>query len=371
MVCKRGERSFDSCARGVTVLDLTTLGWGPYFSTQLGENDLAMFVPGRAVADRGPRLLVRFEAGDRLVVVPGRLRAAGSVPVVGDFVLSPPSAPGVEPEVVRVLERRSALRRGAAGRAAAEQVIAANVDVALVVHGLDAGVNPRRLERTLAAVHAAGAAPAVVLTKSDLFPSAAEAREEAVRCAPGVPVVLASGETGAGLEEVRALLPRRTTGVLIGPSGAGKSTLLNALLGRSARPVGEVREWDRRGRHTTTGRELLEVPGGGVLIDGPGIRELKLWDGEGLGAAFEDVAELAAACRFRDCRHEGEPGCAVAAAVERGELDPARLDSLQRLEGEVRAYERRKALGPARAERERGRTIARLSRQRKRLLGEK
>jgi len=352
------------------VFDLTTLGWGPYFSTQLGEEDLAAFVPGRAVADRGPRLLVRFEAGDRLVVVPGRLRAAGPVPVVGDFVLAPPSPPGAEPEVERVLERRSALRRGAAGRAAAEQVIAANVDVVLVVHGLDAGVNPRRLERTLAAVHAGGPAPAVVLTKCDLCPGAEEARQEALRCAPGAPVVLASGETGEGIEAVRALVPPGSTGVLVGPSGAGKSTLMNALLGWSARPVGAVRERDGRGRHTTTGRELLEVPGGGVLIDGPGIRELKLWDGEGLEAAFEDVADLAGACRFRDCRHAGEPGCAVAAAVERGQLDAARLESLQKLEREVAAYQRRKLVGPARAERERGRAIARLARQRRRLVGE-
>jgi ribosome biogenesis GTPase / thiamine phosphate phosphatase len=173
------------------VFDLTTLGWGPYFSSQVGEEDLAALVPGRAVADRGPRLLVRFEAGDRLVVIPGRLRASGQVPVVGDFVLARSSVPGTEPEVVRVLARRSALRRGAAGRAAAEQVIAANVDVVLVVHGLDAGVNPRRLERTLAAIHASGAAPAVVLAKCDLCTDPGIARREAIHSAPGVPVVLA------------------------------------------------------------------------------------------------------------------------------------------------------------------------------------
>lgn len=352
------------------MFDLTTLGWGPYFSSQVGEEDLAALVPGRAVADRGPRLLVRFEAGDRLVVIPGRLRASGQVPVVGDFVLARSSVPGTEPEVVRVLARRSALRRGAAGRAAAEQVIAANVDVVLVVHGLDAGVNPRRLERTLAAIHASGAAPAVVLAKCDLCTDPGIARREAIHSAPGVPVVLASGETGAGLEEVRALLPPGTTGVLVGPSGAGKSTLLNALIGEDVRAVGEVRERDRRGRHVTTGRELLEVPGGGLLIDGPGIRELKLWGGDGLDLAFEDVAELAGGCRFRDCRHAGEPGCAVAAAVERGELDAARLDSLHKLEREVGASDRRRLLGPARAERERGRAIARLARQRRKLLGE-
>jgi ribosome biogenesis GTPase len=347
--------------------DLPALGWGSWFSTQLSEEEVLTLVPGRAVADRGPRLLVRFAEGDRLVIVPGRLRAAGEVPVVGDFVLAPPSPPGGEPEVVRVLPRRSSLRRGAAGRAAAEQVLAANVDVAVVVHGLDAGVAPRRLERTLAAVHPSGASPAVVLTKADLCPDPAALQEEAMAVAPGVPVLLASGRTGEGVEELRALLAPGTTGVLLGPSGAGKSTLVNALLGRGERAVGEVRESDRRGRHVTTGRELLPIPGGGLLIDGPGIRELKLWDGEGLDAAFEDVAALAEGCRFRDCHHEGEPGCAVAAAVEAGALDPARLASLHKLAREVQAYEVRRDLGAQAAERQRWRSVSRLQRQYKRM----
>jgi ribosome biogenesis GTPase len=351
------------------VFDLTTLGWGPYFSSQLTEEEASSLAAGRAVADRGPRLLVRFADGDRLVVIPGRLRDAGQVPVVGDFVLARPSAAGEEPEVLRVLDRRSALRRGAAGRAAAEQVLAANVDVAVIVHGLDAGVGLRRLERTLAAVHECGALPAVVLTKADLCAEPERLREEAIASAPGVPVVLASPPTGAGVEEVRGLVPAGATGVLLGPSGAGKSTLLNALLGREERAVGEVRSWDHRGRHTTSGRELVEVPGGGLLVDGPGVRELKLWSADGLGAAFEDVAAIAEGCRFRDCRHEGEPGCAVAAAVERGALDPARLESLHKLAREARSYEARRQLGPARVEKQRGRTIARLKHEHKKLRG--
>lgn len=354
------------------MFDLGTLGWGPWFSGQLTEEEVFTLVPGRAVADRGPRLLVRFAEGDRLVVIPGRLRDAGQVPVVGDFVVAAPSGAGEEPEVVRVLDRRSALHRGAAGRAALEQVLAANVDLVIVVQGLDAGVAPRRLERTLAAVHASGAAPVVVLTKADLpdldgDPS--RLREEAVAVAPGVPVLLASGRTGEGVEELRALLAPGTTGVLVGPSGAGKSTLLNALLGREAQAVGEVREGDRRGRHTTTGRALLEVPGGGLLIDGPGLRELKLWDAEGLGAVFEDVAELARGCRYRDCAHLGEPGCAVAAAVEGGALDPARLASYHKLDREARAYEARRDLGAQAAERRRWRSVSRLQRQYKRMRG--
>jgi ribosome biogenesis GTPase len=353
------------------VIDLTTLGWGPFFSSQLSEEELFSCISGRAVADRGPRLAARFADGDRLLVIPGRLRDAGEVPTVGDFVLAKPAGPAGEAEVVRVLARRSALRRGAAGRAAAEQVLAANVDVAIVVHGLDAGAAPRRLERTLAAVYASGAAPAVVLTKSDLAADPGQLREQACASAPGVPVILASGATGEGVEEVRALVLPGATGVLVGPSGAGKSTLLNALLGCAARAVGEVRAGDRRGRHTTTGRELVQVPGGGLLVDGPGVREWKLWEGDGLEAAFEDVTELARRCRFRDCRHEGEPGCAVLAAVEEGALDPARLESLHKLEREVRSYEARRALGPVRAERLRGRELARFQREYDRLRGKR
>jgi ribosome biogenesis GTPase len=352
------------------VNDLSTLGWGPWFSAQLSEEELLTLVPGRAVADRGPRLLVRFADGDRLVVIPGRLRSAGDtgqVPVVGDFVLAPPSAEGEEPEVVRVLERRSTLHRGAAGRAAVEQVLAANVDRVVIVQGLDAGVAPRRLERTLAAVHASGAAAAVVLTKADLCPDADALRDEALAVARGVPVLLASGQTGEGVEAVRELLLPATTSVLLGPSGAGKSTLLNALLGCEAQAVGEVREGDRRGRHTTTGRALVPVPGGGLLVDGPGLRELKLWDADGLDAAFDDVAGLAQGCHFRDCGHTGEPGCAVAAAVEAGALDSARLASFHKLAREARAYEVRRELGPVRAERRRGRELAQRLREYKRL----
>ena len=351
------------------MIDLKTLGWGPFFSTQLTEEEAFTLVPGRAAADRGPRLLVRFADGDRLVVVPGRLRAAGVVPVVGDFLLARPAAPGEEPEVERVLTRRTTLSRGAAGRSTTEQLLAANVDRVLLVQGLDAGVSPRRLERTLAAVHQVGVAPAVVLTKADLHPDPAAALEEACQVASGVPVLLASGTTGEGLEAVRALLAPGETGALVGPSGAGKSTLLNALLGAPRQATAEVRERDRRGRHTTTGRELLQVPGGGLLVDGPGLRELKLWGDQGLLPAFGDVAALAAGCRFRDCRHQGEPGCAVAAAVERGELEAARLANLQKLEQEAERQEARRRLGPERVDRARGRTIAKLVRQYKKLHG--
>ena len=339
---------------------LEALGYGPFFSSQVTDEEAAALLPGRAVEDRGPRLLVAFEDGARLVTVPGRLRARGEVPVVGDFLLAPP---GAEPPVARILARRSILSRGAAGRAEAEQALAANVDLVFLVHGLDAGVKPRRIERTLAAVYACGAAPVVVLAKADLEDDLEGALAEASAAASAAPVLAVSATTGGGVEAVRAFLAPGRTGVFVGPSGSGKSTLVNALLGEVVQPTAEVRARDARGRHTTTGRRLLVVPGGGAVIDGPGIRELKLWDAAGIGEVFDDVAAVAAGCRFRDCAHEDEPGCAVLAAVEEGRLDPVRLESLKKLEAEVRAAEARKGGAAARAEKQRWRAVSRAARR--------
>lgn len=333
--------------------DLTTLGWGPFFSSQLTLDQASVLRPGRVVADHGRRVLIRFDDGERLAVVPGRFRSAGIAPAVGDFVLA---APGEAPVVEHVLARRSQLSRNAAGRATAEQVLAANVDLVLVVQGLDEGGHPRRLERTLAAVHASGAAPAVILTKADLVdPRAALA--EAAAVASGAPVLAASGVTREGVDAIARLLAPGLTGVFVGPSGAGKSTLVNALLAAPVQDTAPVRTRDARGRHTTTGRSLFVLPGGGAVIDGPGIRELRLWDAEGLEAAFDDVTALAARCRFRDCRHAGEPGCAVAAAVEAGALDRDRLENLRKLEREAAFQEARRDGATAQAERQRWKTI--------------
>jgi ribosome biogenesis GTPase len=338
---------------------LETLGFGPFFAGQLTAADAALR-PGRAIADRSARLLVRFEEREALVTIPGRLKAARTFPVVGDFVLA---GEGDEPPVVRVLERRSALARNVAGRTTGEQVLAANVDVVFLVNALDAGVNPRRLERTLAAVYAGGAEPAVLLTKPDLTEDAAGDLADAAAAVPGVPVLVASGRTGEGIDAIRALLSGGRTGVFVGPSGSGKSTLVNALLGAEVQATAEVREADRRGRHTTTGRRLFQLEGGGAVIDGPGIRELRLWDGGGVAEAFQDIAELAAGCRFADCAHAGEPGCAVEAAAAEGGLDPDRLASFHKLGDEARAQEARQGGAAARAEKQRWRTVSKAVRR--------
>jgi ribosome biogenesis GTPase len=343
------------------------IGFGPYFSSQLSLEELQSSLVGRAVADRGRSLLVRFPDGTHPVVVPGRLRAEGLLPVVGDFVVA---SPGPDRTVTRVLERRTWLSRNVSGGATAEQVLAANVDVVFVVQGLDEGANPRRLERTLAAVHAGGAEPVIVLTKPDRAEDLAAALAEARAAAPAVEVVVASGLTGEGVAALAARLVPDRTGVLMGPSGAGKSTLTNALLGFKAQRSAAVRASDDRGVHTTSGRELFPLPGGGALVDGPGIRELRLWDASGLDATFEDLAAFAARCRFRDCSHGAEPGCAVREAIADGRIDAARVQSHRKLALELARQAERREGGAARAERERWKAVSkelrRLSRERPR-----
>jgi ribosome biogenesis GTPase len=337
------------------VLHPELIGFGPFFSSQLSLEELQSSLVGRAVADRGPTLLVRFPDGDHPVVVPGRLRAEGVHPVVGDFVVA---LAGADRTLTRILERRTWLSRNAAGGATQQQILAANVDVVFVVQGLDEGPNPRRLERTLAAVHAGGAEPVIVLTKPDRTEDLAAALTEARAAAPGVDIEVASGLTGEGDAALGARLAPDRTGVLVGPSGAGKSTLTNALLGREAQRTAPVREGDDRGVHTTSGRELFLLPGGGALVDSPGIRELRLWDASGLDAAFEDLTALAADCRFRDCTHQDEPGCAVRDAVADGRIGAARVESHRKLARELEWQASRREGGAARAERERWKGIS-------------
>ncbi len=311
--------------------ELSLLGYGPFFSQQIDSDADAGCEPGRVLADLGARLLLGLADGDRRSLLPAPLRAEVAV---GDWGLCERLPDGAV--LRRVLARRSALSRQAAGAATGEQVLAANVDRVLVIQGLDGDENPRRLERTLVAARASGADAAVLLAKADLCDDVRAAVTRAEAAAPGCPVAPIAALRGEGLDAVRALVPPGTTAVLVGSSGAGKSTLLNALLGAPAEATGPLGA-DGRGRHTTTRRKLWRLPGGGMLVDGPGIRELQLWDGRGLGEAFPDLAGLAARCRFSDCTHASEPGCEVRAAAEDGRLDPARLASFHKLKAEADA----------------------------------
>jgi ribosome biogenesis GTPase len=312
--------------------------------TEPGGADLLL---GRVAAEHRTGYVLFTADGERPAEVAGRLRFDAErglppgLPAVGDWVEYQP-LPGEQRVVIQTVRpRTSLLQRKEPGRRAAAQVLAANVDVAFLVSGLPDGVNPRRLERYLALVWDGGTRPVLVLNKTDLAPDPAAAVEQAAAVAPDVPVHDVSAHNGHGLEELEPYFADGATAVLLGPSGVGKSSLINRLLGRAAQPTQDVRA-DGRGRHTTTQRQLFIRPGGGLILDTPGLRELALWEGgDGVDTAFAEVEDLARRCRFRDCAHHTEPGCAVRAALADGSLPAGRLDSYHKLRGELEHLERR------------------------------
>lgn len=326
--------------------DLAALGWSPFFDEQWQRWAASEWVPARIAAEHRGAYEVWSAAGGGWSRIAGRLRhelQERELPGVGDWVALD-GAPGPDRTAViqRILDRRTVFVRGSAGREARAQVVAANVDLVLVVCGLDEDFNVRRIERYVARVWASGATPLVVLSKADLVEDARARVQEVEAHAPGLEVLAISALRRDGLEAVRARIGRGTTAALVGSSGAGKSTLVNALVGEEMMATGAVRSRDGRGRHVTTRRQLVLLPAGGVLLDTPGMRELQLLDESGLAAAFEDVATLAERCRFADCSHGAEPGCAVQAAIEAGVLDAGRLAHFLQLQQEARAYERRR-----------------------------
>jgi ribosome biogenesis GTPase len=318
--------------------------------------------PGRVVGGHTGYLRVRTATGETLAEPSGSLRhdarGPADLPTVGDWVALRSSEGGHRAVVQAVLPRRTAFVRRAAGDRTVAQVLAANVDTVFLVMGLDGDFNPRRLERALVLAWESGAEAVVLLNKADLCPEAEARRVEIEAVAAGVPVRVIAAKPGAGLDALGPWLAPGRTVALLGSSGAGKSTLVNRLLGREQQKTLEVRASDQRGRHATTHRELFVLPGGAVLLDTPGLREIQLWsDGAGLAATFEDVQGLARHCRFTDCGHGTEPGCAVRAAVEDGRLAGPRLASFHRLRAEVRAMEIREDPLKRREERSRWKAI--------------
>ncbi len=313
--------------------DLRELGW----NDELADNLEPGLLPGRVAAAHRGAFDVWTEAGAVRSRLPGRLLHDGLDVAVGDWV-------GLSDGLIRaVLPRRSAIVRNAAGLTTTAQTLAANVDVAFVVSSLGPDLEPRRIERYLVTIWESGASPEIVLTKADRLDDPSPLADEVEAVALGVPVHVVSAVTGQGCDALRERIAGGTTAVLLGSSGVGKSTLVNLWLGEDVMVTRETREDDDEGRHATTHRQLLVLPDGGLVIDTPGLRELQLWDvgSAGLEATFADVEELAGDCRFRDCTHVHEPGCAVRAAVESGELPRERLDSWRKLQRELRAIEMR------------------------------
>lgn len=350
---------------------LASWGYGPSFSQALSSLARPDLAPARAISDLGARLEVVDAGGaPRLAQLSGRLRhtlSARERPVVGDWVaIAAPAGPDERAVVHHVLPRTSQLIRRAAGRAEREQVVAANIDTCFVVTSANRDASARRLERYLTAVWDSGAAPVVVVSKIDLVGDRELAAVLAALAAvaPGVPILPVSAHTGAGLDALAAHLGPARTVALIGSSGVGKSSLVNHWLGRDHQAVLPIDANDC-GRHATMRRELFAVPGGGLVIDTPGMRSFGLLDTDtGLGDAFADIAELAARCRFRDCQHQGEPGCAIDAAIEAGELDPGRRDGLHKLARELAAAELRRDPAAAREERARMKAFSKALRAR-------
>jgi ribosome biogenesis GTPase / thiamine phosphate phosphatase len=320
--------------------ELAAWGWDTGWARALAHEG----EPARVVAiDRG-RLTLRHATG----VVRGVWRPRGGhgeAPAVGDWCVVSPGTRGDQgPVPVRSwLPRRTALTRRAAGRATRAQVLAANIDTVALVCGLDSGAGIRALERLVTLVLDGGALPLVVLNKADLCPDVEGALAEARRAAPGVEALAVSAANGEGLDTLGRRLAPGTTAALLGPSGVGKSSLTNALAGDALEATGAVRDSDHRGRHTTVRRTLHRLPTGLLLIDTPGLRELGVWlEGDGLRSAFDEVEALATRCRFRDCTHDDEPGCAVRQALSDGRLEPRRLERYLELRDEALALERRR-----------------------------
>lgn len=319
---------------------LVPLGWDERWASTL-ENAEPGALPGRVLQHHGAGLVVALPEGTETIMLTKRLDPE---PTVGDWVAV------IDNEAIAVLDRRSLLRRRSA-HGDKEQQLAANVDTVLLVCGLDRPVKDGRIQRGTTIARDAGARPVVILTKAAIGDVDSDPEQAAadVRIAhPGIDVIITSVNEGLGLDELRTLIGTDTV-TLLGESGAGKSSIVNALLGSEIVPIGSVRKGDSKGRHTTTGRELHLLPSGGVLIDTPGIRAVGLVaEDDAVAETFSDVDEVAEMCRFADCQHDGQPGCAIANALESGELLAGRVEGWRRLREESEAIAERATLAEQR-----------------------
>jgi len=326
-------------------VNLLELGWNADW--QRGFNQLASpeLAPARVISVLKDHYRLRMETGEVLAKLSGRysfeVGTRSELPAVGDWVAVEDI--GANRAIIHhVLPRRTKVSRKAAGRELEEQVIAANVDTVFIISALTHEFNVRRIERYLALVWDSGAQPVIVLNKADMATDIAATTAELEFVAPGVSVHVMSATEGFGLDSLQGYLTPGQTVAFVGSSGVGKSTILNRLLGQELQPTLPVREHDDRGRHTTTSRQLFALSNGGMVIDTPGMRELQLWEvDDGLASAFDDIEEMATGCRYRDCAHKSEPGCAVRGAVDSGLLAQARLENFFKLQAEQKFLDRK------------------------------
>ncbi|MEW6495959.1 MAG: ribosome small subunit-dependent GTPase A [Cyanobacteriota bacterium] len=328
-------------------MDLELLGWNSFFSEQIPSYLLSGYTVGRVALEYKNTYILYSEIGELSAEVAGKMRhqASGRIdfPAVGDWAAITVRSDEHKATIHEVLPRKSKFSRKIAGALTQEQIVATNIDTVFLVSGLDLDFNLRRIERYLILIWESGANPVIVLNKADLCNEIEHRRAQVESIAPGVPIIILSALENKGLNALTSYLNKGQTVALIGSSGVGKSTLTNQLAGQAIQGVQSVRPDDHRGRHTTTHRELIILPSGGLLIDTPGMREIQMWSGnEGLQETFADITSTATLCRFRDCQHQNEPGCAVQQAIRDGLLDARRFHNYQKLQQELNYLNRKK-----------------------------